>query len=192
MTMDPIYIVAILLQAGILVYFVRRALKARAKKEVPGPTMSEYERTRLTALSVTPQQLGLDIPPYHTRVYGVVMDWDMNGTILTLTAYITGAANALLSTGATALGTGSDPAVAEQASEFVQVAQEFLPRTVQVSNTAFPPLGTVKFSLLTNHGIYAGQELLSLINDNTSPWMGLFFRGNMVLDEIKSVHKTTG
>jgi hypothetical protein len=38
---------------------------------------------------------------------------------------------------------------------------------------------------LTNQGVYAAQELLSAINDNSSPWIGLFFRGSMLLDEIK-------
>lgn len=187
--MNFIYIIAILLQAGILVYFISRIVKSIAnKKKVSSVPVfaTEYERTRHTALHITQQQLGLDIPQSVTKVYGVVMDWDMNGVVLTLSAYITGAANVALSNGASVMGGGKNPAVAEQASEFVQVAQNYLLRAVPVSDTILPAIGTVKFYLLTNRGIYSAQELLSAIDDQSSPWVGLFFRGNMVVNEIKN------
>jgi hypothetical protein len=184
-TKDLIYIAAILLQAGVLVFFIRRAMKPKVVKkaaEIPG---TEYERTRLAAIGVTEQQLSLDIPATLTKVYGVVMDWDMSGTTLTLTAYINGAASAFLSSGAQAMGSGKNPAVAEQAADFVQLAQSFLNRTMPVSSTGFPPPGTVRFYFLTNKGVYAGQELLAAIDENSSPWVPFFFRANMLIDEIK-------
>jgi hypothetical protein len=187
--MNFIYIIAILLQAGILAYFISRIVKSVTNKKKASnlPVFAtEYERTRHTALHITQQQLGLDIPQSVTKVYGVVMDWDMNGVVLTLSAYITGAANVALSNGASVMGGGKNPAVAEQASEFVQVAQNYLLRAVPVSDTILPAIGTVKFYLLTNRGIYSAQELLSAIDDQSSPWVGLFFRGNMVVNEIKN------
>jgi hypothetical protein len=192
--MDSIYIIAIIVQVGILIFFLRRSFTAKKKspkaslpnQEVNVPEPDSYEAARLAALHVTAQQLGLQIPAAVTKVYGVVMDWDMGGTVLSLIAYINGGANALLSSGATVTGAGADPEVAKQASEFVQVAQDYLNRGVPVSDLGYPPPGTVRFYLLTNKGIFAVQELLSLINDNSSPLLGLFFRGNMVLDEIKS------
>lgn len=185
---DLIYILAILLQAGILVFFIARGKrKGRTQPQKKEETFAtEYERLRHTALQVTPAQLGLDIPANTLRVYGVVMDWDMNGVILTLSAYINGAANAYLSSGASAMGSGKNPVVAEQASEFVQVAQDYIGRVVPVAATGLPAPGTVRFYLLTNHGIYAAQEQLHFIDDNSSPWLGLFFRGNMVINEIKA------
>jgi hypothetical protein len=187
--MELIYVLGIVLQVGILIFFFRRSMGKKKKQEkivaVPS-SMTSYESSRYTALHVTPDNLNLQIPPSLTKVYGVVMDWDMGGTLLTLNAYINGAANAFLSSGASAMGGGNDPAVAEQASEFVVIAQDYLNRAVPVSDLGFPPPGTVRFYLLTNRGIYAVQELLALINDNSSPLLGLFFRGNMLLDEIKA------
>ncbi len=192
--MDSIYIIAIIFQIGILIFFLRRSINAKkqpaklspSNQEVSAPAPDSYEAARMAALHVSAQQLGLQIPASVTKVYGVVMDWDMGGTVLSLIAYINGGANALLSTGATVTGAGADPEVAKQASEFVQVAQDYLNRGVPVSDLGYPPPGTVRFYLLTNKGIFAVQELLSLINDNSSPLLGLFFRGNMVLDEIKA------
>ncbi len=192
--MDSIYIIAIIFQIGILIFFLRRSINAKkqpaklspSNQGVSAPAPDSYEAARMAALHVSAQQLGLQIPASVTKVYGVVMDWDMGGTVLSLIAYINGGANALLSTGATVTGAGADPEVAKQASEFVQVAQDYLNRGVPVSDLGYPPPGTVRFYLLTNKGIFAVQELLSLINDNSSPLLGLFFRGNMVLDEIKA------
>lgn len=185
--MTYIYILALLLHVGILIFFVRRSLIKKTSKNKQSVTAggNTYEQTRNAALSITPDQLGLDIPTHTLKVYGVVMDWDMSGTILTLTAYINGAANAVLSSGAAVVGGGKNPAVAEEASEFVLVAQNYISKTLHVTNVGLPAPGTVRFNLLTNKGVYAAQELLSAINDNSSPWIGLFFRGSMLLDEIK-------
>jgi hypothetical protein len=182
-----LYILAILVQAGVLVFFVRRAIKKKnAKPAVTSPyPPGSYEQHRHTAIQVTAQQLGLTMQPGVTRVYGIVMDWDMNGTVLTLTSYITGAANAFLSSGASIIGVGARPEIAEHASDFVQVSQNYLGKCMPVSDTGLPIPGTVRFYLLTNNGIYGAQELLSSIDDGSSPWVGLFFKGNMVLDEIK-------
>ncbi len=182
---DLIYIAAILLQAAILVFFIRRAMKSRPGKATENVPVSEYERTRQAALKVTQQQLGLDIPVSSTKVYGMVMDWDMSGTTLTLSVYINGAASAFLTNGASAMGVGKNPAIAEQAADFVQLAQGYLNRAMPVSDTGQPPLGIVRFYFLTNRGIYGAQEDLTYINDNSSPWLGLFFRGNMLINEIK-------
>lgn len=182
-----LYIVAISLQVGLLVYF---AIRSRKKKQVSagnGNPFSEgsYRAERYAALHVSQQQLGLSIAPDTIKVFGVVMDWEMGGTTLSLCTYITGAANALLSTGATAMGAGRNPAVAELASDFVQVAQNFILRAVPVTETGLPAPGTVRFYFLTNQGLYSAQELLADIDADNSPWTILFFRGNMVMNEIK-------
>jgi|GEM_PF-1033551 len=182
-----LYTTAILLQAGILTFFLIRSRKKKQNKATATPLADEdsYEYNRNTSLQVQPQHLGLTIQPSVTRVYGVVMDWDMGGTTLTLCGYITGATNAFLSSGSAIKGVGANPAIAEQASDFVQTAQGYLGKCMPVSDTGLPLPGTVRFYLLTNKGIFAAQEQLSMIDDNTSPWLGLFFKGTMLLDEIK-------
>jgi hypothetical protein len=184
--MNAIYIILILLQAGILVFFVSRAIKAwRAKNKALPPSLGPYELFRQASLGVTPVQLQLTMSPSVLKVYGVVTDWDLNGTVLTLSTYINGAANAALSNGASITGGGKNPAVAEQASVLVQLAQDFVPRAVPAVAGGVLVPGTVRFYLLTNQGLYAAQELLSSIQEETSPWTPLFFTANLVLSEIK-------
>ncbi len=187
---DYVYIAAIILQAALLVYFVRRAVLAyRSKKNkktnTPATSDNSYEHTRNITLQVTQEQLGLTSSPSTHKVYGVVMDWDMGSAVLTLSSFITGAASVAMSSGGVVTGVGKNPDVAELAAQFVQLAQDFLSRALPVSVTSLPPRGTVRFYFLTNQGIYAAQEQLSSINDNSSPFLPLFFRGNMVIEEIK-------
>src|ERR1019366_9173679 len=97
--MTIIYIIAILLQLGIIIYFVRRG---RMKSNRPSDTAvsgDTYEQLRNLAVNVTPAQLKLAIPESTTLVYGVVMDWNLNESVMTLAAYITGAASLYLSSG---------------------------------------------------------------------------------------------
>ncbi|GAA4469205.1 hypothetical protein GCM10023093_28210 [Nemorincola caseinilytica] len=184
-TEELIYSAAIVAQVGLAYYLFKRVQNSRRQKADVPYASGSYEQNRHTALHITPQQLGLAMQPAVTKVYGVVMDWDMSGTVLSLCAYITGAANAFLSSGTAVTGVGANPAIAEQASELVQMAQGYLSKCMPVADTGLPLPGTVRFYLLTNNGIYAAQELLGAIEDNSSPWLGLFFRGNMLLDEIK-------
>ena len=185
--MTIVYILAILVQVGIIIYFVRKgrtATKEDAGKKTQDTTT--YEGTRTAAISVTPDDLKLKIPETATFVYGVVMDWDMGDNILTLAAYITGAANVYLSTGAGITGGGKNPEVAELAVTFVTDAQDFINRAVPVTSADYPSKGCVRFYLLTNKGVYAAQEQLIHFEDTTSPWLAMFIRGNTVITEMRA------
>ncbi len=185
------YGIAIVLQAAILVFFLRKAImKKKARTSTTNTTTPKYtdsyDGKRQLALQVTPTQLGLAVQPAVTKVHGLVIDWDMNGTVLTLTAYITGAANAFLSSGSFLTGAGSNPSVAENAAVLVQIAQGYLGRCMPVNDTGLPLPGTVRFYLLTNKGVFAAQEMLAAIESDMSPWAELFYRANGMLEEIKN------
>jgi hypothetical protein len=185
--MTIVYIIAILIQAGIIIYFLKpkkNAAKEAADKE-PLNT-NTYNGARTLAIGITPNDLSLKIPDTMTLVYGVVMDWDMGGHMLTLAAYITGAANVYLSTGSGITGGGKNPEVGELAVKFVTDAQEFINRTIPVSAADYPASGCVRFYLLTNKGMFAAQEQVAHFEDTTSPWLALFIRGNTVITEMRA------
>ena len=181
--MTIIYILLILLQAGILIYFIRRG-KKKVGNIVPHDADS-YLGMRSLAISIKPAQLKLTIPDTEILVYGVIMDCNIGGTIGTLAAYITGAASLYLSTGDSRTGGGKNPATGEAAAEFVVAAQAYINRTIPVAVTNLPIPGCVRFYLLTNHNIYAAQEPMVFIEDGSSPWISLFEKGNQVINEMQ-------
>jgi len=182
--MTIVYIILILLQAGVIVYFAMRHRQAHIAPPIV-PEDNTYEGIRRFAINVTQEQLKLNIPPSEIFVYGVIMDWNMGETTVTLAAYITGAANMYFSTGGGITGGGKNPDVGEQAVEFVIAAQAFIDRSVPTTITELPAPGIVKFYLLTNRMIYAAQELAASFDDSSSPWLTLFEKGNQVIIEMR-------
>jgi hypothetical protein len=182
--MTGIYITAIIVQLGIIIYFVTRGKKQKAATP-PVADVDTFEGLRNLALRVTPGDLQLAIPDSQTLVYGVVMDWCMGEAVVTLVSFITGAASLYFSTGGGIIGAGENPAVGELASEFVTFSQSYVGRAMPVSTTELPDKGCIRFYLLTNKRIYAAQEQMIHFEDNSSPWLPLFEKGNEVITEIK-------
>jgi hypothetical protein len=186
-TMNILYIVAILVQLGVIIFFIRRSRKLKKESFQKEETAKEsaYEQLRGMAIRVTCQQLELAIPQSTTMVYGVVMDWNLNESVMTLATYITGAANLYLSTGEGINGGGKDPEVGESAVDFVMAAQQYISRAMPVTATDLPPKGCIRFYLLTNKGLYAAQEPMTHFEDASSPWLSLFELGSGVIAGIR-------
>jgi hypothetical protein len=184
--MMVVYILAILVQAAIIVYFVRKGRAGNKSERKLDTGAISYEGVRAIAANVKQGDLQLSIPETQTLVYGVMMDWHMGESILTLVSYITGASNVYLSSGPGITGGGKNPEVGELAARFVAEGQEFLPRAVQVAQPGYPSQGCLRFHLLTNHGLFAAQEKLAHIEDTTSPWLPMFIRGNTVINEMRN------
>jgi len=144
--------------------------------------ISTYDGLRNLALLITPSQLKLTIPGSETLVYGVVMDCNVGDAVVTLSAYITGAVSMYFSSGGGKTGGGMTPEVAETAVDFVTTAQDYLGRAIHVTTTEVPPAGCVRFYLLTNHGVFVAQEQVVFLENNSSPWLPLFEKGNEVVN----------
>lgn len=185
--MIALYIILILLQLGVIVFFVRRGRKQKqdASKTKPAASnpASGYEGLRNTALNISPAQLNLKIPDSETLVYGVVMDCNVGNAVVTLSAYITGAVSMYFSTGGGKTG-GMYPEIAESAVDFVTTAQGYIGRAIKVATTELPSNGCVRFYLLTNSGIYVAQEQLAYFENSSSAWQSLFEKGNDIIGQM--------
>jgi hypothetical protein len=181
--LQPIYIIFILVQVGIIVFVIRRSKKERAKTGKPD---NEYESQRKLALSVTPAELKLAIPHSETLVYGVVMDWDIGDAMVTIAAYITGAANMYFSTGGGKSGGGKKPAVGEAAVDFVTTAQHYLDKATTNVSTSLPAKGFVRFYFLTNQRTFMLEERTEKLENSSSEFFSLFQKGNDIVNAMHS------
>jgi hypothetical protein len=187
--MTLFYILAILLQIGVIVYFIRRNKIQQKRKgdRTHAQSNDSYNALRTVSLGVTAAHLKLSIPASETIVYGVVMDWHMGDLFMTLAAYLTGAANMYLSTGENIKGGGNNPHIGEVAAQFVAHAQHYKGRAIAVPSADLPPRESVRFHLLTNHGILSAQEQMIHFEDGTSPWLPLFEMGSVVITEMRNL-----
>ena len=157
------------------------------KQKIHQTKENAFEGLREMAFSTTPEQLGLTLPADKTVVYGVIMDWEMSGAIVTTVSYQTGDASIYLSSGGGVIGGGQHQNVNNAAKQFVSLGQTFLDKTSITEITPLPETGIVIFYLLTNKGVYVGQETMKNIENNSSTWLELFEEGNKVISEIRII-----
>ena len=143
-----------------------------------------FNGLRQLALSATPEQLGLETSE-ETKVFGIVMDWDLGDGIATVIAYETGDASMYLSSGGGVIGGGQHDNVRQAVSPYVQLGQGFLTKAVKTESTPLPDKNCVRFYLLTNKGIYCAQEKMKNIENESSDWFRLFEEANKVLTELR-------
>ncbi len=144
-----------------------------------------FEGLRNRAFATTPTDLELRLPADETIVYGIVMDWEMGGATATTVSFQTGDASLYLSSGGGVIGGGQHQNVSEAAKQFVAVAQHFLQHTTETETASLPAADEIKFYLLTNKGLFAGQEQMENFENNSSSWIPLFKSGNDVLTALR-------
>ena len=155
------------------------------KPKVHQTKENAFEELRDMAFTATPKQLGFSLPTDKTVVYGVVMDWEMGGATATTVSYQTGDASLYLSSGGGVIGGGQHQNVNSVAKQFVTLAQTFLDKATKTETTPLPLSDEVKFYLLTNKGVFVGQEKVKNFENNSSSWLKLFEEGNKVLTELR-------
>lgn len=190
-------IIGIILAGGLVFYLTSCGNKSTANdkqtfadQDMTTPKVRQtkenaFEGLRNMAFSATPEQLGLSLPTDKTVVYGVIMDWEMGGATATTVSYQTGDASLYLSSGGGVIGGGQHQNVNSAAKQFVVLAQTFLDKATKTETTPLPKENVVKFYLLTNKGVYVGQEEMKNFENNISIWLGLFEEGNNVLTELR-------
>src|SRR5690606_17138736 len=143
-----------------------------------------FNDLRQMALSATPEQLGLE-NSNETKVFGIVMDWDLGDGIATVAAYETGDASMYLSSGGGVIGGGQHDNVRQAVFPYVQLGQGFLTKAEKTESTPLPDKDCVRFYLLTNKGIFYSQEKMKNIENENSDWLKLFEEANKVLTELR-------
>ena len=144
-----------------------------------------YMTYRKLAFSVKPTDLQLNLQSDQTVVYGVIMDWDVGKTIVTVVAYNTGDASVYLKSGQMFIGGFAHKSINDAAKEFVNSAQSFLKNTEIASDDSFPDRECIKFYFKTNIGTFVHQESDQAINNVNNEWTKLFSKGNQVITEYR-------
>lgn len=140
---------------------------------------------RNMALNVTPEQLQLSLPADQTKVFGVVMDWDLGDGTMSLITYQTGDASMYLSSGGGVIGGGQHENVSKASKEFVTMAQNYVDKASKADTTTLPDKDCFKFYFLTNKGKFVAQETISNIENKSSKWLDLFENANNVITELR-------
>ena len=150
---------------------------------------NRFQDLRNMALGVTPEQLQITLPTDQTKIYGVVMDWDLGDGIATFISFSTGDASMYLSSGGGLIGGGQHENVIKAAKTFIDKAQTYLDKAAKIDSTPLPDKNCVRFYFMTNKGKFTAQENLKNFDNNSSPWLPLFEEGNKVISELRLIQE---
>lgn len=192
-------ILAIILTGGLSLYLVsckgksssdttqgknQQSYDASTQKKVD-PNNNPYEDLRNMAFGATQEQIGVNIPSNETKIYGVIMDWDVGEGIATVVAFQSGDASVYLSSGGGVIGGSGHDNVKTAAIRFVNEAQKYLGNTKPTDTTPLPEKDMVNFYFLTNKGKYVGQEDMANFENSSSKWLDLFDIANNLMSEVR-------
>lgn len=173
---------------GILISCTSKQKKESNKNSTQAEKSSQqnpYFDMRKMALSVTPEQLGLQIPNDSIKVYGIIADLDMDGVIVTVVTYLTGEASMYLSSGAIIIGAGQHESVQKVTSEFVANAHLYSFKGQPFDKHELPANDNANFYFLSNMGQTLIKESIPEMENGTSEFSELFADLNTVITEIR-------
>jgi len=151
------------------------------------PKNNPYQDLRNLAFGATMEQVGVKFIADQTKIYGVIMDWDLGEGTATLVAFLSGDASLYLSSGGGVIGGRGHDNVKQAATAFINKAEKYLSKTVKTDSTPLPGKDGVKFYFLTNKGKFVGQEEVKNFENNSSQWLDLFEEENKLITEIRLV-----
>ncbi len=148
------------------------------------PVSNSFADHRNKTLNTSPTELGISIADEKNKVYGVVMEINIQGAVHSVYAFENGDAGLFIGTGDGITDKTKDPSVAKAAKAFLKTGRNYLDIAKKATKTPVPEKEIVKFYLLTNKGIYSGTEVSLNIENNNSKWTSLYDRGSDLLAEF--------
>ena len=145
---------------------------------------NHYADMRKMAFSVTSEQLGLN-PIEKDKIYGIVSEMDMEGTTITVVAFMTGDTSMYFSSGAIIIGAGQHENVKKVVTKYVENGQKYLDKAIKTEKTDLPKSGMTNFNFLTENGVYRISQSLSELESGTSEFSNLFAELNKVITEVR-------
>ena len=140
---------------AIIAFRLQTDLRQRQYVGQPTPIPDKvYVELRTSALNRKPSELDLDVDPNSNQPYGVIMDWNVGQATSTLVSFATGDASLYYSTGGGWLGGIAIEKVNSASVQFVTTADGFVDKLNTVTTFPMPPVGYVRFYIITPQGVY--------------------------------------
>jgi hypothetical protein len=118
-----------------------------------------YIELRAAALNRTASELQLEVDPNSNQPYGVIMDWNIGQATSTIVSFATGDASMYYSSGGGWIGGFSIEKVNDVSKKFVVAADDYVDELEEVSEFPMPPVGFMRFYIITPQGVYDSGDI---------------------------------
>ncbi len=153
-------------------------------QSMPQPAEA-YTGLRSQILAANPNEIGIKQNDTVRNVWGVLMEFQTSGAVITLVSLADGTTSMYFSNGGGIIGFGQYDEVATASKDFVATAETFYAKMNLTTEFPPPSKNRVKFYVLTFSGKYTadvGEDELVKRKDDLSP---LFYAGTDVIDQIR-------
>jgi hypothetical protein len=201
----PIQPISLIILIVVLIYYKRKTAApveggkpsggASSRAAVSQPVKPEesaetvYRNLRREALATTVDKLALGRTYASDEPYGLLMEMEISGSVVTLVCFATGDASLYYRTGGGMVGGSAHETVRKAAVELVVQARETLPRMIQAGGHPLPGPGKVRFYVLTPKGIYTTETDRESLADPESPFALLYYSGQDVVAKMRLVQE---
>jgi hypothetical protein len=148
------------------------------------PVVNSFSDIRNKILNTSPRELGISIADEKTKVYGAMMEVNIEGRVHSVYSFENGDAGLMIGTGEAILNASKNPIIAKAAKVFLSSAKNYLDKAKKAVKTPIPEKEIIKFYLITNKGTFVGTEISLNIENNMSSWANLYDRGSDLLVEL--------
>jgi hypothetical protein len=145
------------------------------------------QEMRLKMLTTPASEFGISPSPEHPYVYGVVMDWPINGQVASVVSLSDGNASLYSTSTFGVIGGFAHKRVADAARQFVKSSGRFLELAKPTSEYPLPSQDHVRFYLITFDGVKVIESDRLLVESNKDKLSELFGMGQNVLTELRQI-----
>ncbi len=146
-------------------------------------TPNAYVELRDAVFNIKPQQLELS-PLEPDEPYGILMEYYIDETVVTLISLTTGDASLYFSTGGGAIGGVNHQSVREVAKKFVTESKNYSSQMQKTNSYPLPAAGNVRFYVLTPEGILTLETSEQELGEQKSTLSPLFNAGQEVITAL--------
>ena len=142
-----------------------------------------YENMRQLAFNVTAEDLGLAIGP--NQPIGVIVEFGMAGTIVTLAAFADGAVSMYIKGGPVMIGAGEREAPRKAGLALVEVASKLVGEMAETDSFPLPEGSSMRFYARVPGRILTHEESVEELMAEGNHFGPLFLAANNLLTQIR-------
>ncbi|MFO1489756.1 MAG: hypothetical protein U1F77_07525 [Kiritimatiellia bacterium] len=187
---EAIIAVILLAAIGSWVVFRARAQTPKPSDQAPTPKKNPAEagwELRRLMLAAPPTKIGVAPTKDFPRVYGILMDWPLDGETLTVFSTCTGTASLYTTFSFGVIGGEFHDAVQAAAKNFVRAADHHFDAATPTTDYPYPAADRVRFYLLTFDGVRVIDTDLVSVSNGSGKYAEFFMLGQAVLTELRLI-----
>jgi hypothetical protein len=151
-----------------------------------------FQAIRNKLLTLDPGSVEITPTNEHPDVWGVLMEFVLSGSVVTLAGLVDGTTSLYFSSGGGILGSGNHPKVGTAAREMVGKAEDALERFQPVQEYPFPDEGRIRFYALTFNGVLTAECADKDVKDPQPGLSGVYAAAQDLITQVRLVHEKKG